>query len=117
MPDVVQFELVSGGGILDRCAEQLPWRANRYCAQHPSVVVQSLDAEHLKVLGAVWRRSVGIGLVKSVGHADALDGLLCNAVNHHRHGNAGGLQDRRHDVDHMMELPSNTTVVGDPCWP
>ena len=70
-------------------------------------------AHHLEILGLVRRWRVGVGLVEGVGHADALDRLLRDAVDHVRRADARGLEDRRHDVDHVVELIADAALVGD----
>ena len=59
------------------------------------------------------RRGIGVRLVEGVGKAYALDRLLPDAVDHDRRSNACSFQNRRHDVDHMVELPANAALVGD----
>src|SRR5262249_58431812 len=53
------------------------------------------------------------GLVEAVDDADALDRLLRDAVHHDWCGNARRLKDRRHDIDDMVELPADATLVLD----
>ena len=50
------------------------------------------------------RRSVGVGLVPRVSHAHAFDRFLRDAVDRLRRLDASGFEDRRHDVDHVVEL-------------
>ena len=76
LSDVIQLELESRGGVLNRLAQQLPRRALRHAAQHPAVVVEALHPQHLEILGVVGRGRAGVGLVEAVSHADALDRLL-----------------------------------------
>ena len=64
---------------------------------------------------AGWR--VGVRLVPGVGHADAFDGRLLDAVNRLRRSDAGGFQKRRHDVDHVMELGADAAGILDPGRP
>ena len=113
MLDVIQLPFESVGGILDRCSQQLPRRPNRDSAQHPAVVVEALHAHHLEILGPVGRRRIGVGLVESVGHAHAFDRLLRDAVDHDGRRDAGDLEDRRHNVDHVVELLADAALVLD----
>ena len=46
----------------------------------------------------------GAGVVERVGHRDALERPLLDAVDDQRRGEAGGLEHRRRHVDHVVEL-------------
>ena len=59
------------------------------------------------------RRRVRVLRVEGVHHADAFDRLLRDAVDHVRRLDAGRLQDRRHDVDHVVELVADAALVLD----
>ncbi len=61
------------------------------------------------------RRRLRVG--ERVGHAHALDRLLRHAVQHRRRLDADGLEDRRIDVDHVMELRADAALVLDPRRP
>ena len=103
------------GGIGDGRAGQVPWRPYRHRAVHPAVVVQALHAQHLEILGAVARRRVepaGV-VVEGIGEANTLDRLLCDAVDLDRRRDAGELEQRRHDVDDVVELPADAALVLD----
>ena len=76
-------------------------------------MVDGVVAHHLEVLRLVLRRRVGVRLVEGVGHADALDRALLDAVHDLGGADAGRLQDRRHDVDHMVELVADAALVRD----
>ena len=62
-------------------------------------------------------RFVGARLVEGVGHAHAFNRLLLDAVDHFRRRNAGGFEERRHDVDHMMELRADAAGILDAVRP
>jgi hypothetical protein len=79
------------------------------------LVVDPAVAEHLEVLGLVPFRRVGV--VEAVGHAHALDRLLLHAVDRHRVGQPGHLQDGRGDVDDVVELRADLALGLDPAWP
>ena len=91
--------------------EGLPRRAVDLGAQEPAVVIERPLAHHLEVLRLVARRRLGILRVEGVGEARALDRRLLDAVDDLRRADAGGLEDRRHDVDHVDEL----LAQGRPC--
>ena len=80
-------------------------------------MINRVHAHHLEILRRVRGRCVGVRLVEGVGHAHAFDRLLLDAVDHLRRGDAGGFEDRRHDVDHMMELRANAARVLDAAGP
>ena len=73
--------------------------------------------EHLEILRVALRRCVGIRLVERVGHAHAFDRLLLDAIDRLRRLDARGFEDRRHDVDHVMELGADTAGVLDMAGP
>ena len=51
--ELVQLELVRRGRIGDGRAGEFPRRTAGLRAQHPAVVVEPIDTEHLEILGAV----------------------------------------------------------------
>ncbi len=63
------------------------------------------------------RGGIGVGLVEGVGEAHAFDGRLRDAVHVFRGTDAAGLKDRRHDVDHVMELVADAARVLDVARP
>ena len=81
----------------------------------PAVVVDAAVAEHLEVL----RRPAlgGAGLVERIAHAHALDRRLLDAVHVRRLGQSGGLEHRRRDVDHMVELRPHLAARGEAVRP
>ena len=81
----------------------------------PAIVIDAPVAEHLEVLGRVALGGV-LG-VKRVGHAHAVHWPLAHTINRLRLGNAGSLEDRRGDVDHVMELGPRRRVGLDAVGP
>src|SRR5436190_10985090 len=59
----------------------------------------------------------GIGRIERVGHAYTFNRLLLDAIDLLGGGDAGGLEQRRHDVNHVMELRANATKVLDMAGP
>ena len=74
-------------------------------------------AEHLEVLHSVFRRRVGVLLVEGIGEAGAFDRRLADAIHHFRRLDLRGVEDGRHDVDHMGELVADAADVGDVAGP
>jgi hypothetical protein len=78
-------------------------------------VVERAVAEHLEVLGdSASRRSL---VAEGVGHADALDGLLRDAIDLAGFGDAGDLENCWSDVDHVVKLGSQPALIGDVAGP
>ncbi len=107
LPDVV----VEGGHLL---ADEQP---GRLVPRHrgPALVVDAAVAEHLEVLRLVPLGRLGV--VERVQHADALDGLLLHAVHRDRLGESRRLEDRRRDVDDVVELRAHLALRLDPLRP
>ena len=83
--------------------------------RRPPPVVDAAVAEHLEVLRLTpVRRS---GVVEGVDHADALDRPLLDAVNGGRLGQPRCFEDRRCDVDHVVELLPYVALGLDPLRP
>src|SRR5882757_9113410 len=70
----------------------------------PAVVVDTAVGDHFEVLGRALRGCIRVGLVKGIGHADAIDWLLLDAVDNLRRLDTRGFEDRWHDVDDVVEL-------------
>src|SRR3954465_10150050 len=83
----------------------------------PAVVIDSAIGDHLEVLGLARRRRVRTRLVEGVGHADAFDRLLLDSVNRLRSRDAGRLENRRHDIDDVVELAADAASVLDTVRP
>src|SRR5262249_47380334 len=94
-----------------------PRRQWRSCACDPAIVVDGTVAEHLKVLRGVTRGRAGIGFVKRVQHAHALNRLLRDAVEHDRRGNSDGLENSGNDVNQVVELVTDAACVLDVAGP
>ena len=56
---------------------------------------------------------VFVRLVPRVRHAHAFDRTLRDAIDHHRRLDAGGFEDRRHDVDDVVELRADAASILD----
>src|SRR3954466_15841898 len=81
----------------------------------PAVVIERAIAEHLEVLCDSSTRRILV--VERIGHADALDRLLWHAVHFTRLGDARRLEDRRGNVDDVVELRAHSTAVSDALGP
>ncbi len=114
--DVVEFPLV----VVDLrkfFRSHKPGWCRRSRARIPAIVIDSAIGKHLEILRVALRGRVGIRLVECIGHAHAFDGLLRDAIDRGRSLDACGFEDRRHDVDHMMELGADATGVRDVAGP
>ncbi|PSH56694.1 hypothetical protein CU100_15170 [Phyllobacterium endophyticum] len=58
------------------------------------------------------RRRVGVRLVPSVHDVRAFAGLLLDAIDHLEFSNTGRRQGGGYNVDHVLELPGDTTQIG-----
>ena len=76
--------------------------------RRPSLVVDAAVAEHLEVLRFVPLGRLGV--VEGVEHAEAFDRRLLDAVDDRRMRQARGLEDRRRDVDDVMELAADLAL-------
>ena len=76
-------------------------------------MVDRTVTHHLEILRLVRRWRFGVVRVEGVRHADALDRALLDAVDHRRLLDVRRLQDRRHDVDDVMELVTDAALVLD----
>ena len=72
-----------------------------------------LIAHHLEVLSVMPRRCVHVLRIEGVHHAHTFDRLLRDAVDHGRRLDAGRFQDRRHDINHVVELVADAVLVLD----
>ena len=104
LQDVVELPLVPGDHDRRRGAAQLPRERCRSRRRHPAIVIDGAVAEHLEVLRRVPGRGVGVRLVPRVYHAHAFDGELLDAVDRIRRRDTGRFEDRRDDVDDVVEL-------------
>ena len=115
--EVVEFPFVTGDHVRRRLGAQLPRNGHRSRRRHPAVMINGAVAQHLEVLRGVPGGRVGVGLVPRVHHAHAFDGALRDAVDRFGRGDAGRFQDRRHDVDDVVELMANAADVLDVAGP
>ncbi len=102
--DVVQLPLVRQRrpflDPLGHAADPGFARAGR--AGEPAVVVDAAAGHDVEELRGARSRRLGVG--QGVGHADAGDRVLLEAVHDTRRGDLRQLVDRRHDVDDVVEL-------------
>ncbi len=82
---------------------------------HPAVVIEAAVAAQLEVLGLA--PTPGRCVIEGEGEAQALDRLLLHAVQLGRRGDPADLVQRRHDVDRVQELRSQSPLVPDPRRP
>ena len=80
-------------------------------------MVNSAIGEHFEILSVALRGCVSIRLVEGVGHAQALNGLLRNAVDRGRRLNPCGFKDCRHNIDDVMKLRANAANIVDVAGP
>ena len=83
----------------------------------PAVIVDAAVGDHFEVLGLALRWRVRIGLVEGVGHADAFDRLLLDAIDRLRRLDTGGFEDRRHDIDDVVKLVAHAARIVDVTGP
>ena len=95
----------------------MPRRSRRCRGGVPAIVVNAAVRKHLEVLRVALGRCIGVRLVERVRHAHALDGLLRDPVDRLGRAKASRFQNRRHDIDHMVELRADTAGIIDVTWP
>ena len=81
--------------------------------RHPAVVIDPAVPEHLEILRGALTRPIGVERVR---HRHPIERHLLDAVHPRRHLHPSRLENRRHEIDHMMELRPQTTS-GDPRRP
>ena len=114
---VVELPLVPGDHVRRLLAAELPRQRHRRRRRNPALVVNRAVAEHLEVLRGMPGRRVGVGLVKRVGQARTFDRQLLDTVDRVGRRDTGRLEDRRHDVDDVVELAANVARVADVAGP
>ena len=115
---IVLVEIVElPGDVVERIrigrAEGVPWGADHLGREHPAILVDRVVAHHLEVLDGVVRRRIGVLLVEGIGEAGAFDRCLLDAIHLFRRLDLRGVEDGRHDVDHMGELIADAAHVRD----
>ena len=115
--DVVQLPVVTGDDVGRRLGAQLPGDGHGRGGRHPAVVINGAVAEHLEILGRAPGGRVGVGLVPGVSHADSVHRPLLDAVDGVGRCNTGRFQDRRHDVNDVVELGADAAHVLDMAGP
>src|SRR5262249_37688718 len=88
-----------------------PGQAAVAAAGDPAVMIESAVAEHLEVLGVVLTWLPGVLTTESVGQTHTLDWLLRHAVRHCWLGDAHHLEDRRQNINRVMELGTDLAGV------
>ncbi len=81
----------------------------------PPVLVERTVAEHLEVLNGVPLRRIGV--IQTEHETGACHRLLNRAVNAGGFGQAGCLQDRRRNINHVGELAANLALALDGIGP
>ena len=106
--DVVQLPgvVIKAGG-----AGHLPREFPVAAPRDPAVVIDGAVAKHLEVLGDPL--ALCIGMFPGVVHRHAFDGALVDTVDFDRLGDTRSLQNGRRNVDHVMELISQSTMIFD----
>ena len=83
--------------------------------RRPTLVVDPTVADHLEVLGLT--AVGGVGVIEQVGHGDAVERLLFEAVDHGRFGKMGHIEHGRGHVDDVVELVADLALGGEPVGP
>ena len=83
--------------------------------RRPALVVDAAVDEHLEVLRRV--PVGGRGVVERVRHRHALERRLLDPVDEGRRGQAGGLEDRRRNIDDVVELVADLALRLDAVGP
>ena len=104
-------------GILVNWPDDLPRRPDHFRAGDPAIVIEGVVAHHLEILGVVRGWRVGVGFIPGIRHAHPFNRPLRDAVDHFGGGNAGGLEDGRHDVNDVVELVADAAQVRNVAWP
>ena len=73
----------------------------------PALVPDGETSPHFEILRLFPGRRIGTGGIEGIGHAGSLYGLLGNPAVYIGGFQAQDLQNRRHDVGHVMKLPAN----------
>ena len=115
--DVIEFPFVASHDIrhFGRAHEPRGLRRNR--RGDPAIVVERAVTEHLEVLRLALRGSVRVRAVEGVSHAHAFDRFLGDAIDRLRRLDAGGFEDRRHDINDVVELAADATDILDVAGP
>src|SRR6266576_394872 len=109
---VVQLPRILGEII---AANILPRQASVPDSSDPTIVIERPVSEHLEILRLALL--LGVRVIETVHHTDTFDGFLLDAVDFSGLWNAGGFQDGWRDVNRVMELCANATLVLDASWP
>ena len=80
----------------------------------PTLVVNRSVAEDLEVLRGAVTQSI---CCEGVAHGHSVQRDLVNAIHCLGNRNTRGLENCWNDIDHMMELRSQSTFVGNCAWP
>src|SRR5205807_7594483 len=115
--NVIEFPFVTVDYVRQLARGKVPRRSERCGGGDPTLVVDRAVPGHLEILRAACRRRILIRLIKCVGHAHAFNRPLRNTFDRVRSFQARGFEDRRGDIDDMMELRANGTYVLDMTGP
>ena len=93
----------------------LPWCERRRGAGDPAIVVDCAVGGHLEILGTTFRSRCCV--VERIDQAGAFDRLLWYPVEHRGRLQAEGFKDGWSDVDDVMELRADGSLILDPHRP
>src|SRR5207245_10520067 len=96
---------------------QEPRRDGRCRGSHPTVMINRAVPNHFEILRLMLRRRIRIRLIERVSHAHAFDRLLLYPIDHIRRLDAGGFEEGRPDVTHVMELRADAARITDVARP
>ena len=80
-------------------------------------MVERAVTKHLEILRVALRRGLRVRAIEGVSHAHAFDWFLRDAIHGRRSLDAGGLENCRHNIDHVVELRANAAQILDVAWP
>src|SRR5262249_54678273 len=115
--EVVKLPRVAVDHVWKLAQAQIPGWLGRRGTCDPAIVVNRAVTDHFEILRGTGGWGVSLGLVESIGHAHAFDGLLGDTVDHHGCLNARRLEYRRHNVNHVVELSADASHVADVTGP
>ena len=74
-------------------------------------MVKRAVTKHLEILRVALGRGLRVRAIEGISHADAFDWFLCDAIHGRRCLDASGFENRRNDVDDVVELRTNATQI------
>lgn len=99
----------------ERLLGPFPGHAAVETSGNPALVIDRPVGHDFEVLGSMRARRSGIG--EGIEYADALERILLHTVDPLGVGNTGRLQNRRGDIDDMMELSAQAPRIFDVVGP